>query len=163
MLLVIVLLFCFPPPSPGRERDAQLGYTPTTTQKGSCMLDGIWCGVVVATYHLNPPQPAERDAQLRHPPHRPERGSLATHPPGLGSSHTRLHPHGAKNEPSPRLSCHYWLSRQSSRQSSVNQYWLRLFCCLAAAGESVVYSVWRVIFNEVPINVWKVCLELLPC
>ena len=70
-------------------------------------------------------------------------GSLAAHPPGMGSSHTRLHPHGlagerkknhgsfhgVRNEPSPCLSCHYWLLRQSSRQSSVNWYWLRLFCC----------------------------------
>ena len=80
---------------------------------------------------IPPPQLAETDAQLRHPPHRAGGWgvSLATHPPGLGYSHTRLHSHGARNEPSPRPSCHYWLSRQLSRKSSVNRYWLRLFCC----------------------------------
>ena len=37
-----------------------------------------------------------------------------------------------------------------------------LFCCQTAAGKSFVHSVWMVIFNKVSINVWKVCLELLP-
>ena len=37
------------PPPPFRERDTQLGHTPTTRQKGSCLLDGIWSGAVLAT------------------------------------------------------------------------------------------------------------------
>ena len=101
------------PPPHLAERDKQLGHTPTTSQNGSSLLDGIWNGVVVAMQHSYTPQSVETDAQLRHPPHRPGEGSLATHPPELGSSHTRLHSRRVRNEPSPRLSCHYWLLRQS--------------------------------------------------
>ena len=43
------------------ERDAQLGHTPTTRQKGSSLLGGIWNGVVVAMQHSYPPPPASRD------------------------------------------------------------------------------------------------------
>ena len=102
------LLFSLPPP--GRAR-CPTGTYPHHKVEGEWLVGWHleWCCCCYTTFVSPPPASRYRcSAETSTPPGQGEE-SLATHPLGLGSSHTRLHPQGVRNEPSHCLSCYYWL------------------------------------------------------